>query len=155
MGREIFPDGEEFPPTPAPAPALGRGFLPVPAPILNGCGEFSPLRGGAPTGSENPRPVAIPKYFTFHTFHPSLILGGNIYCLSIKISVQVNGSEHQLPKLGTNSKQVKYVPQFLKPWSKLQVPSSTILRIRTITTGSGFDSVYQYQLHTFISYLLL
>ena len=39
-------DGEEF----------------SPAPFHNGGGEFSPLRGGAPTGSGNPRPIAIPNH---------------------------------------------------------------------------------------------
>ena len=47
-------DGEEF----SPAPAPGKGFLPVPTPVANECGEFSPLRGGAPTGSGNPRLIA-------------------------------------------------------------------------------------------------
>ena len=37
-------------------------FSPTPAPVRNGAGEFSPLRGRAPTGSGNPRPFAISSH---------------------------------------------------------------------------------------------
>ena len=36
----------------------GEEFSPVPASLTNECGEFSPLRGGAPTGQGNPHLVA-------------------------------------------------------------------------------------------------
>ena len=39
----------------------GEQFSPAPALFPIGGGEFSRLRGGVPTGSENPRPIDIPS----------------------------------------------------------------------------------------------
>ena len=42
--------------TPIPIPIPARGLISIPVPIPVGGGDFSPMRGGAPTGAGIPRP---------------------------------------------------------------------------------------------------